>query len=80
METADSIRQFIASEICAGTVDHIGDTDLLIENGIIDSTGIMLLLGFIEEKFSIIIDGDELIPENFSTINSISTLIGKKLG
>jgi len=80
MEAADSIRQFISSEICGGTLDHIGDTDLLIENGIIDSTGIMLLLGFLEEKFSIIIDGDELIPENFSTINSISTLIGKKLG
>jgi acyl carrier protein len=80
MEAADSIRQFISSEICAGAVDHIGDTDLLIENGIIDSTGIMLLLGFLEENFSITIEGDELIPENFSTINSISTLIGKKVG
>jgi acyl carrier protein len=79
MDTTDCIRQFITSEICAGTVEHIGDTDLLIENGIIDSMGIMLLLGFLEEKFSITIDGDELIPENFSTITTISSLVGKKV-
>jgi len=79
MDTTDCIRQFITSEICGGTVDHIGDTDLLIENGIIDSMGIMLLLGFLEENFSITIDGDELIPENFSTITTISSLVGKKV-
>jgi acyl carrier protein len=80
MDSTDCIRQFITAEICAGTVDHIGDADLLIENGIIDSMGIMLLLGFLEENFSITIDGDELIPENFSTIATIATLVGKKVG
>ncbi|WP_225071400.1 acyl carrier protein [Desulfuromonas sp. CSMB_57] len=80
MEIIESIRGFISTEICSGSVQKIDDADLLIENGIIDSVGIMLLLGFIEEKFAITIDGDELIPENFSTIATISTLVGKKIG
>lgn len=78
MNSIDNIRQFIASEICGGHCDPIADTDLLIDQGIIDSMGIIVLLGFLEEKFAVTIEGDELLPENFATLAAISTLVDKK--
>lgn len=80
MSSIDNIRQFITSEICGGHCDPIADTDLLIDQGIIDSMGIIVLLGFLEEKFAVTIEGDELLPENFSTLAAISTLVDKKNG
>jgi len=47
MSSIDNIRQFITSEICGGHCDPIADTDLLIDQGIIDSMGIIVLLGFL---------------------------------
>lgn len=80
MRTIDNIRQFIATEICGDGCQSIGDQDQLIEDGIIDSMGIMVLLGFLEEKFAVTIEGDELLPENFATLNAISSLVEKKAG
>ncbi|MRR55346.1 MAG: acyl carrier protein [Deltaproteobacteria bacterium] len=80
MRTIDSIRNFISSEICSGNENFIADTDLLIEEGIIDSMGIMLLLDFLEAKYAVHIDGEELLPENFATLAAISGLVEKKTG
>ncbi len=80
MSTIDNIRQFISTEICGGHCAAITDTDQLIEQGIIDSMGIIVLLGFLEEQFSVRIDGDELMPENFATLAAISTMVEKKAG
>lgn len=80
MTSIDNIRNFIATEICGGNCEPIADSDLLIDQGIIDSMGIIVLLGFLEEKFAVTIEGDELLPENFATLAAISTLVDQKNG
>ena len=73
------IRDYILAELVKDKSQaSVGDTDSLIENGIVDSLGIMKLIGFLEDKISIQISDDELVPENFSTINSIAALVQKK--
>ncbi|MBE0681809.1 MAG: acyl carrier protein [Anaerolineales bacterium] len=80
MSTSDSIRDFITGEILHGTLkDPLHDQDSLIESGIIDSMGVMTLLAFLEDKFSIQIPGDELLPENFESISTITTLVDRHL-
>jgi acyl carrier protein len=77
----ESIRHFIATELAVGGANTaIADSDLLLEQGIIDSFGIMTLLSFLEEKFSVHIEGDDLTPENFSSIMTISELVDRKAG
>lgn len=77
----ESIRHFIATELAVGGANpSIADNDQLLEQGIIDSFGIMTLLSFLEEKFSVHIEGDDLTPENFSSISTISALIDRKAG
>ncbi len=79
MAFRDVIRSFIVSDLMGGGAgEPPKDSDLLIEEGIIDSFGIMALLGFLEEKFAIHISGDELLPENFASIESISSLVDRK--
>ena len=81
MEINETIKSFIATELLADQ-NHgpLADADPLIDSGIIDSFGIMALMGFLEEKFSIQIAGDELLPENFESITKISALVAQKTG
>ncbi len=79
MERNDRIRGFIETTLARGG-RTVGDTDLLLEEGIIDSFGIMALLEFVEQTFSIRVEGDELQPDNFRSIEAISALVGRKLG
>ena len=68
--------------------DHIGRTTgyaaglpgstSLIEAGIIDSTGVLELVGFLEDTFDVRIRDDELVPENLDTIDSIVAFVGRK--
>jgi acyl carrier protein len=79
MATNDVIRNFITTEIMhspSGTA--LGDDESLIESGIIDSLGIMSLLSFVEGEFSVEIPGDDLLPENFSSIAAITALIERR--
>ena len=79
METNEIVRQFIISNLVSDGRD-VGDGDLLVEDGIIDSFGIMSLLGFLEERFGIQIGGDELVPENFQSIVAITAMVDRKTG
>lgn len=81
MEISEMIKAFIMSELLAEQGHgNLGDADPLIDSGIIDSFGIMVLMSFLEEKFSIKISGDELLPENFESVVKISALVSQKAG
>lgn len=47
----------------------------LFASGVLDSFGIAQLIGALEEEFSIEIDPEDILPENFSTVNEIVTLL-----
>jgi len=80
VETSKAITRFITHEILSGISDDaIGETDALIESGIIDSMGIMKLIAFVEREFGVQFAGDELVPDNFENIGAISRLINEKL-
>lgn len=79
MDTMQIIKNFVVSELCANNI-VLGDADQLIEQGIVDSSGIMSLISFLEDKFSIEISGDELVPENFESVATISLLVDRKIG
>lgn len=81
MNTNDTIRDFITHEILHETLaSTLGDDDPLVESGIIDSLGVMTLLSFIEEKFSIKVPDHALTPENFASISMIAALVKSQIG
>lgn len=54
--------------------------DSLIEVGVIDSTGVLELIGFIEERYEIQIADEEVLPENLDSIANIIRFVGGKTG
>jgi len=76
VDTKGMIRQYIVTELIKDKKQaNLKDSDSLIESGIVDSLGIMKLIGFLEDKISIQITDDELVPENFSSVDSIAALV-----
>jgi acyl carrier protein len=71
----EQIRSFIAETFF---VDSFADRDSFLQTGIIDSNGMMLLVVFIEQQFSIEVDDVELLPENLDSLDNISSFIGRK--
>jgi acyl carrier protein len=80
MDVRSSINTYIRSEFDTALAGaQLSDDTQLIESGVVDSLGIMKLLQYLEDSFSIRIADDELRPENFQTPGSIVSLIEKKL-
>jgi acyl carrier protein len=74
------LRQFILDNFLYGQDDIIlGDDISFLEKGIIDSTGVLELVSFIEETYGISVDDEDLIPDNFDSLNKLSSFIAKKM-
>ncbi|MGZ6240245.1 MAG: phosphopantetheine-binding protein, partial [Syntrophales bacterium] len=71
-----AIHNFLV-EFTGGNV-MVEDDDSLLEAGVLTSLMFVQLLLFIEEQFNLTIDEDEMIPENFETINAIASLLEQK--
>lgn len=74
------LKKFIIEEIAGNNnFEEWNDDDSLLAKGVIDSVNILQILAFIEEHFKIKLTDEELIPENFESINSLSILVYQKL-
>ena len=78
-ETKETIKTFIVENFLFGSQDGLKDETSFLEEGIIDSTGILELVTFIEEEFSITIEDEELVPENLDSINNVTTFLERKI-
>ena len=75
----EKIRQFITDNFLFGQQRQLLDGDSFLENGIIDLTGMLELIGFLEEEHGISLSTEELIPENLDSIDRITRFLGRRL-
>ena len=79
VSTKEQLSAFLATDLAAGRDDVNLASDSLVDAGIIDSVGILKLVDFIESDLGVKIGDDDLIPENFDTLDDIARLVdGKK--
>ena len=79
MEVAKEIRSFIIDNFLFGDADVLlGENDSFLQKGLIDSTGILEIVSYIEEKFGIVVEDDDLFPENLDSISAIAKFIMRK--
>ena len=68
----DDVRQFILENFMFGSSPQdLDDSASFLETGIVDSTGIMELIGFLESEFQTKIEDREMIPENLDSIDRV---------
>lgn len=75
------LRQFIIDSFMVGSEDEtLNDSDSFLDKGIVDSTGVLELTSFIEEKYAFTIADDEMKPENLDSIEYLVRFIANKKG
>lgn len=81
MDAQTTIKEFIQKEFLARRdVKEVSGDDSLLDSGLIDSTGIFEIVGFLETQFKIEVADEEIVPENFETMNHILAFISTKTG
>jgi len=80
MKLRNDIIKFVKDELIGDEEQsELSDQTNLIDTGIVDSMGIMKLLTYLEDQFSITLNTDELMPENFESIDRICSLLEAKV-
>jgi acyl carrier protein len=74
----DQVQQFVVDNFLFGDGGRLDTDTSFLNEGIIDSTGILELIMFLEETFDVKIEDQELVPENLDSINSIQRFIEAK--
>ncbi len=81
MSVTEELEQFIVTELTQGRgIDSVAADEDLLASGVVDSHGVMELVGFIESRYGIVVDDDDLTPENFQSLASIAAFIERKRG
>ncbi len=73
------LRQFVADNFLFGQAVPLSNDDSFLDQGIIDSTGVLELVAFLEEKYQIKIQDEELAPANLDSINRLTRFLHRKL-
>jgi acyl carrier protein len=74
----DQIRAFVLEKFPQAKKKNLRDSDKLLESGIVDSLGILDLVAFLENDFQVHISDEELLPENFQTVEAIAQFVERK--
>jgi acyl carrier protein len=70
------VRQFVRDNFLFGAeLNGFSDSDSFLERGILDSTGVLELIGFVEKEFDVHFMDDELTPENLDSLDGIAAFI-----
>lgn len=78
MSLQDEIRSFVIDNFLFGEDTGLKEDSSFIKEGIVDSTGIMQLVSFIQERYRILVEDEELTPENLDSISKVSAYIERK--
>jgi len=79
-DVQNKIRTFIIDNYLFGDDEGLESNTSFLDEGIVDSTGILELIEFISQEFSFTVEDDELVPENLDSIDNVTAFIGRKTG
>ena len=79
MDLKQKVRAFIFENFLFDADDgDLQNDSSLLDQGIIDSTGVLELVEWLEDEFDLSVDDEELIPENLDSVNSLAGFIARK--
>ncbi len=79
MSEALTVRNYILENFLFSQDDSaLNNADSLLGKGIVDSTGMLELVSFLEQQFSVKVADTELVPENLDSVNNIVVFLGRK--
>lgn len=81
MSVEEKVRDFILDNfLFTDDQSSLKNADSFMDKGIIDSTGMLEVIYFLEDEFEIKVEDEEMIPENLDSVNNIVAFLDKKIG
>jgi acyl carrier protein len=78
MALTKQIRDFVTTNFYVADPNTLEDTTSLLEQGIIDSTGVLEVIMFVETAFGVTVEDAEMLPENLDSIERIAAFVERK--
>jgi acyl carrier protein len=78
MTIEERIRQFIVNNFYVADAGALADSTSFLDQGIIDSTGVLELVGFVEDEFGVSVEDTDIMPDNFDSIQKLATYITRR--
>ena len=75
----DDIRNFIVETFLFGDGEWLRDDTSFLDGGVIDSAGMLELITFVESKYGVAVADDEVVRENFDSLENVSRFLARKL-
>jgi acyl carrier protein len=80
MTIEEQVRQYIADNFLFSEDGYqLSDDVSFLEEGIVDSTGVLELVMFVEETFDVTVEDEEIVPENFDSVSRLAAYIRRKI-
>jgi acyl carrier protein len=79
MTIEQQLKQFVIDNFLFGQVRDLKDEDSFFDQGIIDSTGVLELIAFLEESFEIKVADADLVPENLDSIRAVTAFVQRQM-
>lgn len=76
---AMTVRRFIEETYLLGQADTPDDHESFLDGGLLDSTGVLQLVAFIEETYGFTVADEEVTPDNLDSIEKVATYVGRRL-
>jgi acyl carrier protein len=77
-EMAQRIRSYLVENFLLGQADGLDDASSLLDSGILDSTGVLEVVAFLEETFEIKVDEEDLVAANLDTVQDLARFVARK--
>jgi acyl carrier protein len=72
------VRQFITTTFYVPDPSEVTDTVSFLETGIVDSTGVLEIIGFLQSEFGVTVEDHEILPDNLDSLLSIAAYVERK--
>ncbi len=80
MDVQARIRSFVEQNFYVADGDRLSDDASLIRTGIVDSTGVLEIIGFLETEFGVTVEDRDAVPANLDSIARIAAFVARKIG
>ena len=76
----EDVQDFVVKNFLFGQQNALAPDESLLERGILDSTGVLELIAFLEEHYAIKVEDDDVTPDNLDSVARISDFVSRKIG
>jgi len=78
MDISERVRKFVTTNFYVADLDGLSEDASLLDLGVIDSTGVLEVVAFLEKEFGVTVADEEMLPDNLESLGKIAAFVRGK--